>query len=69
MIEVVMQDGVGKCETPASAFPLPRDTGILTSAQTVSSSSSLTGVNDSVNCRLPSAQTAAFQLCLAVRLS
>ena len=62
MVEVVMQGGARKCETPASASPLPRDTGILTSAQTISSASSLTGVNDSTNYRLPLAQMAASQL-------
>lgn len=69
MVEVVMQGGAGKCETPASASPLPRDTGILTSAQTISSASPLAGVNDSMNCSLPLAQMAASQLWLEVGLS
>lgn len=38
-----MQGGAGKHETPASAFPLPMHMGILTSAQSISPASPLTG--------------------------
>jgi len=61
-----MPGGAGKRETPASSSRHPRDTGILSSAQTISS---LTEVNDSTTWRLPLAQMAASQLWSDVVLS